>query len=415
MTSQAQASIIPDYDAPFYYEFLLDGTVPKEGKATVMTLYDRKIAAAKNFLKYLNSIDNGQNDYQSDVRNPQYLQVQSELSQPIVDGKVFTKLNEDYNHTTYEVEDTRKAKKRITEESSSCTALSNTSKKNFNDAVKSLEAKSQQINYTNIGNISYIKEDALRFHFEKICAWILDIYYDTPASKYEWDNFKQQVFLSDKGADLQKRIKGLYVPKLYDYQIETCQYILKTKDLFKAKLGNNDLEVLLSTAADVIAAYNARQEYTNSKKTLAFNRSKDIEYTIDLGQSEKVSKTTHPFIDTIYDRLIRKEMDYRFNNLSDFVGDNRSEHFFFKGKEGRITSFMRGDSLSTYGKPQTDDPTKKPIGKAEKKSEVKPVDVKDIRLAETTAQQPILVTKQPVKIGNADIEFDDSFEMGKVE
>ena len=59
MTSQAQASIIPDYDAPFYYEFLLDGTVPKEGKATVMTLYDRKIAAAKNFLKYLNSIDNG--------------------------------------------------------------------------------------------------------------------------------------------------------------------------------------------------------------------------------------------------------------------------------------------------------------------------------------------------------------------
>ena len=310
------------------------------------------------------------------------------------------------------MEDTRKAKKRITEESSSATALASSSKTKFNNAVKNLEAKASEINYVNIGKMPYIKDDALRFHYEKICTWILDIFYDTPASKYDFDNFNRQVYLSDKGADFQKRIKGLYIPKLYDYQIETCQYILKTKDLFKAKVGNADFEKLLSTSADIIDAYNARQDYTNSKKTLATNRAKDIEYTVDLGQSEKVSKTTHPFIDNIYDRLIRKEMEFRFNNLSDFVANNHNEHFFYKGSAGKITSFMRGDSLANFGKSQPADAGKK---KPEpKKAVTKPVDVKDIRVADTTAEQPNLVSKEKVKVAT-DIEFDDSFEMPRVD
>ncbi len=422
------SNIIPALDVPYYYEFLLDGTVPKEAKGSVMDLLDRKLIAAKRFLDYLNTIDpsNGH-----EMFNEQYDMVQNELSAPIVDGRIFAKLNQDFNHTTYEVEDTRNMKKRIGEESNKAQTVAETSKRRFQDAMKSLEVKAGQINYSNIGAIPYIKEDALRYHFEKVCAWILDIYYDTPASKFEWDNFKKNVFIADKGADFQKRIKGLYVPKLYDYQIEICQYISSTRPLFKSKLNNNDLDVLLSTSEDVIVAFNARQEYTAAKKTIAFNRSKDIEYGIDLAQSEKVSKTTHPYIDNIYNKLIMNELTFRGNNLVDFNPHNRGQHLFFKGKEGKITTFMRGDALANYGEEPIEEDKKKPGKPGDKKPvdnkkpegnkspEMKPsqpLGPKDIRIAETEASAQPRVQTSPIGRANKDeIEFDDSFEMGRID
>ena len=98
------------------------------------------------------------------------------------------------------------------------------------------------------------------YHFNKICQWILDIFYDTPASKFEWDNFKKNVFLSDKGEDFSKRIAGLYIPKLYDYQIETTKYIDSCRPMFLKFTNNQDFDMLLSTSVEIIEAFDARVE-----------------------------------------------------------------------------------------------------------------------------------------------------------
>lgn len=417
-------------DIPFYYEFLVDGTVPKSQVTSVLDLLNKKLAAAKKFMDYLNSIDPS-NGHEIDFN--QYEQVQTELSTPIVDGKIFSKLNHDFNHTTYEVEDTKAAKRKIGEETTKAASTAEVSKKKFQDAIRNLEAKAGQINYPNIGAIPYIKEDALRYHFEKVCAWILDIYYDTPASKFEWDNFKKNVFIADKGLDFQKRIKGLYVPKLYDYQIETCQYISNTRPMFKNKLNNNDFDTLLSTSEDVIAAFNARVEYTSAKKIMAVNRSKDVEYGIDLGQSEKVSKTTHPYIDTIYNKLITNELSFRAINLLDFTRNNKANYLFFKGKEGKVTTFLRGDALYHYGD-EPEEVEKKKGGKGDKGGDKKPVEKKpepvtklpenkpqsiapqDIRVQQTDAGTQPRVSTMPIgKAGKDETEFSDSFEMPNVD
>lgn len=432
-----QHNINPNLEIPFYYEFLVEDTIPKEAKPAIMGLLDAKIKAARKFLDYLNSID--RNSEGGDTRNENYYQVQTDLSVPIVDGKTFAKLNKDYNHATFEVEDTKSFKKKGADESLKAVTTAETSKKRFHEATKILEGKAGQINYSNIGSIPYIKEDAVRYHFEKVCAWILDIYYDTPASKFEWDNFKKNVFLEDKGADFSKRIKGLYVPKLYDYQIETCQYISKTRPLFMSKLNNKDFDLLLSTSEDVIVAFNARQEYTLAKKTIAKNRSKDIEYNIDLGQAEKVSKSTQPYIETVYSKLADLENKFRVNNMSDFLPDNRAEHLFYRGAGGKVTTFLRGDALFHYGDTEDDIKAKKADKKLEKKPDKGytkapeqslpngdnrgqgrgPIDANDVRLGDrdTAAEQQNRqdVRTQKINKGGEDIEFDDSFEMPKVD
>lgn len=350
--------IVPMHEIPQYYEFLLDGTVPKDSKEGVLRLYESKLAASKKFLEYLSSLDGTGSG--EDVRTAEYKRVQTELSFPIVDGRLFSKLNQDYNHATFEVDDTKKNLARMTQESSTAASVTEVRKRNYFDALAKLEAKANRINFENIGKIPYIHDQALRFHFEKACAWILDIYYDTPASKFEWENFKENAFLADKGEDLKKRIKGLYVPKLYDYQMETCQYINQSRPMFMAGLHNQDFDTLLSTSEEIIDAFNARADYTAAKKTMTQNKSKELSTKLDLAQSEKVSKATMPYIEPIYSKMIVQEHMFRNINLCDFQIGNKNDYTFYKGSEGKVTTFIRGEAFSNYGQDKDDGKTKKP-------------------------------------------------------
>lgn len=166
------------------------------------------------------------------------------------------------------------------------------------------------------------------YHFNKICQWILDIFYDTPASKFEWDNFKKNVFLSDKGEDFSKRIGGLYIPKLYDYQIETTKYIDSCRPMFLKFTNNQDFDILLSTSVEIIEAFDARAEYTNYKKTLEVNKSKEMSEKIEIANSDKISKATQPYVEPVYDLMIKKEHVFRSINMSDFVIANRAKYYF---------------------------------------------------------------------------------------
>lgn len=348
-------------DVHFFYEFVLGDTVPQHQKASMLSLLDKKVRAAKEFLNYLSGVER-KNQAVSLVEYPrEYSAIQKELSAEIVHGKTFLKLNTDFNHTTYEVDDTKREKKRMEEEINKCTTGADESKKRFHEAVEELGKKASQLDTTSIAKFD-IKDPALNVHFVKACQWILDVYYDTPASKFTWENFKKQTLVADKGEDFKRRIRGVYIPKLYDYQIETTHYVASMRPMFKQLNNDNNWDLVLSTAEDIINAYNARQEYTRCKKTISENKTKVIQAHLDLEQSEKISNTTRPFIKSVYEKLISKEDLVRDINLSDFCVDNHRQYHFQRGAGGRVAPCLRGEALAKFG--EVDDGKEK---KTEKK------------------------------------------------
>ena len=414
----AAANILPDFEIPYYYEFLLDGTVSKENKPGVVAALDKRLKAAKEFLGYLETIESANHSI-SPVKNEQYAAVQQQLSSPIVEGKVFLRLNQDYNHTKYEVEDTKNNKKRMEDDVSKATVKAEEDKKNFHEAMKGLEEKSSRLQVDTISKL-VVTDQSLLYHFDRANKWILDIYYDTPASKYAWDNFKKNIYTSDNGADLKSRIKGLYIPKLYDYQIESCQYINSTRPMFMKYLKDSNFDILLSTSEDIIKAYNARMDYTASKKVISQNKTKIIESNLDLQQSEKVSNSTGPYIKAIYDKLVEKELKIRLVNLSDFVGGNQNQHVFFKGTGGKVSNFLRAESLLSYGADEEErKKEKKGDEKGKKKDDKsKPAPAAPQKPGETAA--PGVAPKNDDKkpgtspVTNAKA-YDTTFEMGNID
>ena len=368
------SSIIPISDIPFYYEFLLEEEVPADQKQSVLRILDQKIAAAKKFLGYLDEVEK-KNTSAKRVEVPEYTGVQEELSFPLVNGEAFFKLNSDYNHSKFEIEDIKKKKIKLEETVRTATIQSEEDRKTFHDAIKQLEIKSAQISGSSFNKVELPELVSLRSHLEKVCGWVLDIYYDTPSSKFEWYNFRKNVFTSDNAMDFKNRVKGLYVPKLYDYQIETCRYILSTRPMFMKHWNNQVFDVVLSTAEDVIKAYEARSSYTKNKKLIADSKTKLIAGKIDIDQSDKVARTTEPFIQSIYSKIIESELAIRTINLSDFQQNNKAQHLFFKGSGGRVAPMLRETALEEYGKDEAPAAKvgKKPTQKPEVKMEQKPI------------------------------------------
>jgi len=50
------------------------------------------------------------------------------------------------------------------------------------------------------------KEDPSFISFNKIWIWFLEIYYNTPLSKYYWPEFRDKVLKRDNGEDLKRRM-----------------------------------------------------------------------------------------------------------------------------------------------------------------------------------------------------------------
>ena len=332
--------LIIHMEVGFFYDSEYDEKGSKEYMQAIADLYDSKIKAAHHFLEYLNLLDKDGGS-EVEIRTSEYRQVQEQLTDPTIDGGLFAKLNRDYNRSTFDVDSTREGISRRATESSQAIKHVIVSKQKYNDALAKLSDKPRKIDFTNIGKMSPIKDQALLFHFNKVCQWILDIFYDTPASKFEWDNFKNNVFITDKGEDFSKRIIGLYIPKLYDYQIETAKYINDCRPMFLKYTNNQDLDLLLSTSLDIIEAYNARVEYTNYKKTLEINKGREMSETIEIANSDKISKATKPYVVPIYDLMIQKEQAFRTINMSDFVKGNKANYYFLKGSGGKIKTFTR--------------------------------------------------------------------------
>lgn len=337
-----------EHDVPFFYDFLLEGSVPEAEGPGVVRALEAKIQSARRFLEYLNQLHPEQKEV---VQAPEgYSRIQHELTAPIVDGSLFLTLNAEFNHAAFERADTAAQKKKLEDELNQATKVAEDNKIKFKEAVKRLEDKTPKINGAEMALVDISKkgQDFL-FHFDKVCRWALDIYYDTPPSKYDWENFREQALRVDSGADLRNRIRGLHIPKLFDYQIENCRYVLSCRQMFKVETASDGFDALISTAEDVAAAFEAREAYTKAKKTISENKIKIIQATIDLTQGETIAKTSGPLIHTIMDELVVRENTVRLVNLSDFNENNASQHSFHKDSSGqKINNFLREDALANY-------------------------------------------------------------------
>ena len=359
-------SLPNEHDVPFFYDFLLEGNVSDSDAPGVLRTLEAKIHSARRFLEYLNQLQPEQREL---VKAPEgYHRIQHELSAPIVDGSLFLTLNAEFNHAAFEREDTAAQKKRLEEELNQATKVAEDSKQKFKEAMKRLEDKAPKINGTEMAMVDISKkgQDFL-FHFDKVCRWVLDVYYDTPPSKYDWENFREQALRVDAGADLRNRIRGLHIPKLFDYQIETCKYVLSCRQMFKVEIASDGFDALISTAEDVSAAFDARDSYTRAKKTISDNKIKIIQATIDLTQGETIAKTSGPLIHSIMDELVVRENNIRLVNLSDFHENNASQHSFHKDSTGqKINNFLREEALANYSSSKGDTKHAKKGGKEEK-------------------------------------------------
>ena len=338
-----------EHDVPFFYDFLLDGNVSAHDAPGVLKTLETKIQSARRFLDYLNQLSPEQG---KEAKIPEgYSKLQHELSTPIVDGALFLTLNAEFNHAAFEREDTAANQRRLQQELEQATKVAEEEKNKFKQAVKNLEEKAAKIDGADLAQIDISKkgQDFL-FHFDKVCRWVLDIYYDTPPSKYDWENFREQAFTSDNGADLRNRVKGIHIPKLFDYQIETGKYVLSTRKLFQTEVGSKSWDVVISTVEDISAAFDAREKYTKAKKLISDNKIKIIQATIDLTQGETIAKTSGPLIHTIMDELVVRDNNIRLINLSDFQEKNQAQHSFHKDSSGKkINNFLREDALANYG------------------------------------------------------------------
>ena len=339
-----------DRAASFFYDFLLTGQVPADPleQEKVLRLLDIKIAAAKEFSAYLHTVEQKNAQVLPLQVNDQYQNIQKELSAEIVDGDLFMKLNQEFTNSN--TENLKIQIKEMEAELDKCDERADYSKTSFKVAVAQLGQKADRLNFVALANLK-VSDRALNEHLTKVWKWVLDIFYDIPGSKYQWENFREQVFLRDQGKDFKKRVSGLYFPKLYDYNAEACQYVLSTRPMFMKALQDSNLDLFLSLAEDIILGYKAREDYTNHKKTIAELKVKIGAANFEVKRSEKVINSSKPYITAIYHNLLQREYYVRNDNLSDFVRNNLAEHLFYKGGNGKIETFLRGQSLARYEPP----------------------------------------------------------------
>lgn len=408
-------NIIPNQSLPFYYDYLFaHEKMPEDQRRTLLSELDKKIEAAKSFLSYLEQVERS-NGNASKITDKNYEAIQEQLTAQVLDGDLFLHLNFDFNKAKYEVEDLKKEKSKTEEDVKRATTDAEDNKKRFHEAIKTLETKAQSLDTSLVAKLE-ITDPPLLAHFEKFCEWILDIFYDTPSSKFEWDNFRKNVFLADKGEDFKKRIKGLYIPKLYDYQIEVGDRITKMGPLFKTKLANPVIDIIVSLAEDIKKAFDARANYTKNKKIISDGKSSSLNLNVDIQRSDKVVKTSEPYIVSIYSRILEPEHHIRALNLSDFQTNNKAEHSYIKGRGGRIWSFLREDALAGFGKEKTEE-SKKP-GKSDKpapKKEEKPISPAHISVQPKVSQPLPQATQVRDPVTGAKIEFDEEVQMPDVD
>ncbi len=397
-------NIIPNQSLPFYYDYLFaHEKMPEDQRQSLLGELDKKIVAAKSFLAYLEQVERN-NSAAARVTDKSYEAIQEQLSAPILDGDLFLQLNFDFNKARYEVEDLKKEKLKTEEDVKRATVEAEQNKKAFHDAIKVLEAKAQSLDTTTTATLQ-ITDLPLQMHFEKFCEWILDIFYDTPSSKFEWENFRKNVFLTDKGEDFKKRVKGLYIPKLYDYQIETGDRITKMGPLFKNKLNNPAINIIVGLAEDIKRAYEARTNYTKNKKVMTDGKTSSINLNVDIQRSDKVVKTSEPYVASIYSKVIEPEHHIRAASLADFQTNNKAEHQFVRGRGGRVWSFLREDALANFGKDKAEEGKK--ADKPAPKKEDKPINPSHITVQPQTqpqahAQQQQLVFDEEVQMAEVD-------------
>jgi len=95
----------------------------------------------------------------------------------------------------------------------------------YKTAYDNLGNRSKLIDIFTLINVKPPTEGSTFFH--AIFSWCVEILYESPATSYEWENFKKQAFGKDYGVDFLMRLRGTNIPKYSNYQYQITKALEK--------------------------------------------------------------------------------------------------------------------------------------------------------------------------------------------
>ncbi|KAM3140868.1 hypothetical protein pb186bvf_007095 [Paramecium bursaria] len=72
----------------------------------------------------------------------------------------------------------------------------------------------------------------------ELFQWILQIFYKESISQYNWPNFREEVFVNDKGEDLKERLGKVKAINMKGDEVEKTKYILNLRDRLYALMND---------------------------------------------------------------------------------------------------------------------------------------------------------------------------------
>lgn len=340
----------PIEQCTFLYEFNYGDVVSKETEKVALKHYDQQIRAAENFLAYLDQLER-QNDSVREIDYPQsYEDVQVALSREVLDGTSMEVLIRSHNEAIYDAEKVARKKQQMEQSILVNKQDIEKEKKTFKDNYARMAEIASKLDPVQFATLK-ITDPSLSLHFRKVCLWILDLFYDSPESTFDWENFKKEVCLGDKGADWIARIKGVNISRCGESQIEQCKYITTTIPMFQKLVNNAALITVLQLAEPILKQIENKNLYTKKKHENTEYSNAINHAIVDLERYKHARLTSDAHVTTLME-LSGQEDILRTANLSDFSFGNKGEHLFYKGSKSRIHSFLRGGAIARFNKEQ---------------------------------------------------------------
>ena len=158
----------------------------------------------------------------------------------------------------------------------------------------------EDVNFAPIAKITNFRGNKGEKSFHKLWMWILEIFYNTPSSKYDWKEFSRKVLKKDNGEELKRLIIIYKYGKLNTtekFELEELNnlHVSVIKDYFNTVDLNNFMDVF-----KLIGKYLTVYEKYMSLKELNYDN-KDEELIRE--EEKKVTKASAKFNSTKYDLI----------------------------------------------------------------------------------------------------------------
>lgn len=199
----------------------------------------------------------------------------------------------------------------------------------YKTALDNLANKTKLIDVFNLASINPPAEGHSFFH--KLFSWCVEILYESPATLYDWENFRTECFINDYGVDFIMRLRGTQVAKFTTYQYTITKALQRYDTYLRTAVPNTDFHKLLDCILFIIEAYEARDKFVKAKEAhkvgCETHRGADLALKVDSNLKEKLSD----FI--VYSLSVQNTLndtlDWLYWCRGKFVHDEKSKEELF--------------------------------------------------------------------------------------